>query len=414
MTRHPGLALAILLALAGCRRGSDPGGGKPRPLKSATPAAGSAAVPSPATTASARELEEPPEQPSPAAGASKAFTLDEPSDVGPAGPAAASRAGVVFVTRKGEPLLAPLTRPLTRANRPGPTPIAALARAAEEFVPFGRAPAVDARTAYWIHKGRLLAAPLDGSAPPRVLESGARDGTRVAVSGGATPIVAYIAWKPEAEALVARLWSEGKHKLELSPSGAAANSVALVQSADTLVAISMEARTGMSPVHARVLRTAEWSLEEDVVVWVGGSTQPLTELTAVATPSGVSVFLPIERDASSFGLARIQVPLPPRMNTDVAWRMYPNGVDPAPVASAVICAKPAIAYVRPEQAAPRSPLELHLALLDEHGLGASTLVARGLSFVDVSLAGLEHGALIAYVADRRTWARTLRCKTATN
>lgn len=37
------------------------------------------------------------------------------------------------------------------------------------------------------------------------------------------------------------------------------------------------------------------------------------------------------------------------------------------------------------------------------------VVARSEGFFDVSLATIGRGALLAYVADHRTWARSLRC-----
>jgi hypothetical protein len=43
-------------------------------------------------------------------------------------------------------------------------------------------------------------------------------------------------------------------------------------------------------------------------------------------------------------------------------------------------------------------------------LGPSQVVARARAFSDVSIAALETGALVSYVADRRTWALGMHCK----
>jgi hypothetical protein len=200
----------------------------------------------------------------------------------------------------------------------------------------------------------------------------------------------------------------------LTPEGAAANSVALVPSASDLIALSLEARTGMAPVHARRVRfgaDGAPKLEPDVVVWVGSSAGAFTELVGVASSSGdVSAFAPMSRDITHFGLVRIMVGATPRLEADVAWRTYPNGLDPAPLAAAVICGEPAVIYVRPSEARPRAPQELHLAVLGSDGLGPSEVIARARSFSDVSLAALDRGALVAWVADRRSWATTLRCR----
>jgi hypothetical protein len=39
----------------------------------------------------------------------------------------------------------------------------------------------------------------------------------------------------------------------------------------------------------------------------------------------------------------------------------------------------------------------------------AAVIARSRAFFDVSLAALENGALLGYVADHRTWARSVRC-----
>jgi hypothetical protein len=46
--------------------------------------------------------------------------------------------------------------------------------------------------------------------------------------------------------------------------------------------------------------------------------------------------------------------------------------------------------------------------LDETASSEQVASARG--FADVSVYPLPEGAILAYVADRRTWARLIRCK----
>jgi hypothetical protein len=53
-------------------------------------------------------------------------------------------------------------------------------------------------------------------------------------------------------------------------------------------------------------------------------------------------------------------------------------------------------------------LVLSQLTLDETASSEPLATARG--FADVSLYPLPEGALLAYVADRRTWARLIRCK----
>jgi hypothetical protein len=61
----------------------------------------------------------------------------------------------------------------------------------------------------------------------------------------------------------------------------------------------------------------------------------------------------------------------------------------------------------PETAEPHAPQVLRLSPVDD--LSKSRVLARSRSFFDVSLSEMAGGGLLAYVADRRTWARTIRC-----
>ena len=268
--------------------------------------------------------------------------------------------------------------------------------------------------AYWISKTRLVRRRIDRISTLDELARAARDGTRVsAARAGDRPSAAYIG--QGASGLVARLWVEGQAERELSPEGSAANSVALVTpTASELIAVTLEGRTAMTPVHGRRIQIAKdgsTRLADDVVVWVGSSAQPLTELTALASSAGdVWAFSAIERDITHFGLARIRVGSPPSSNAEASWRDYPNGMDPAPIAAANVCGEPVVIFAQPSEARPHAPQELHLAMNRPEALGASQVVARARAFSDVSIAALEAGALISYVADRRTWGLTVRCK----
>jgi hypothetical protein len=320
---------------------------------------------------------------------------------------------VVLVSRDNELFVARWTPPPKAASRrPLSTQIDVVERSTDSFAPFARGPAIVRQHAYWVSKGRLVRRGLSGGSL-EVLTTDARDYTRVAaaeLTQGLSPAVAYIA--KSSEQLVARLWAEARGTVTLSPEGTAANSVALASDGDALVALSIEGRMGMSPVHARRIDLSgkEVGLGPDTVVWVAGPTHPLTEIHAAGSTGGhVSCLLPVERDSMRFGLARFSVEPKPATEVAVFWRDYPNGLQPSPVSVAAACGRTVVVYARPIDAAPRAPQELHLAALGTDGLGASTVVAGARAFSDVSLAAVPHGLLLAYVADRRTWARTVRC-----
>jgi hypothetical protein len=307
--------------------------------------------------------------------------------------------------------VAKLAPHLSSSDKPAKSALGTVARNADEFSPYARGPAVLEGHAYWVSKARLVRRRIEGGAL-EVLSPGARDGARV--SAARTPARAAAAFlAPGSAALVAKLWVEGQGLYDLTPEGAAANSVALVPSGSDLIALSLEARTGMAPVHARRVRFAgdgSPKLDPDVVVWVGSSAGPMTELVGLASGAGIAAFVPISRDITHFGLARIDVGATPQNESDVAWRTYPNGLDPAPLAASTICGEPSVIYVRPSEARPHAPQELHLAALQPAGLGPSEVIARARAFADVSLCAIDRGALVSWVADRRTWAATLRCR----
>jgi hypothetical protein len=331
------------------------------------------------------------------------------SDVGPAAPASAARFGVVMVTRNDDIIVTPLP------TKPG-VALEPVTEDAGAFVSFARGPAIAGDHAYWISKGRLVRRKLQKPAPLETLVEGARDGTRASAleaSEDRPAAAAYIARpnKPDGDA-VAMLWLDGEEALRLSPEGAAASSVAVAATDDGLIASYIEGRSGMSPVHARRLRMKGKKpvLDDDVVAWIGGSAQSLTEIVGGSSSAGEAwAFVPLERDATRFGLAEIRLGSEPQMGAPVTWRAYPNGLDPAPLAAAEACGGTMVAYAQPADAKPHAPQELHVALLGSDGLGPSQVVARSSAFANISLAATADALLLVYVADHRTWSVGVGC-----
>jgi hypothetical protein len=166
----------------------------------------------------------------------------------------------------------------------------------------------------------------------------------------------------------------------------------------------------MTPVHARRFVGKTGQLEPDVVVWVSGATQGTTEITSVAADGGAWLLMAVEKDVSHFGLAALALDAQPKMDPPLRWRTYENGLDRAPAAAAVVCGKPLAIYVRPIDAKPTSNQELVISELTLAETASSEQLATARGFADVSLYPLGEGAVVAYVADRRTWARLIRCK----
>jgi hypothetical protein len=423
------VALVVVLVACGC----DSNGARrvpptPAPVAVTKAAAKPSAAPQPSTApqpSAAPELDEAEAEPARAARheppkplrpseqddkpvENSRYVLDALNDVGPAGPAAAFAQGVVMVSRADELVISKLLAPPSKSKKPAAGAFAEMGRRRQDFFAVARGPAVSPSHAYWVSKGRLVRRALAGG-ELEVLTSDAREGTRVAVVGP-PDVVAYITEPVGKQDSLARLRLPDGRKLDLTPEGAAASSVSLARVGEDVVASYIDGRSGMTPVHARRLRAKSGTLDPDVVVWVSGATQGMTEIASIGGDDVDWLLLPVERDASHFGLATLAVSREPKMDPPLRWRTYENGLDRSPVAGAVLCGEPAAVYVRPEDASPGSNQELVISTLSLADTAASERLATARGFADVSLYPLAEGAIVAYVADRRTWARLIRCK----
>lgn len=336
------------------------------------------------------------------------FLLDGLNDIGPAAPASAFARGVVMITRGDELELCRLTAPPSKSKKAAAGAIEPTARSRESFWPVARGPAVGVKHAYWISKGRLVRRALAGG-DLEVLATDARDGTRVAVTGDPEAAAYITAPKDKLDSQAKLRLSDGR-SFVLTPEGSAASSVSLAQAGRDLVASFIDGRSGMTPVHARRWVSQTNALEPDVVVWVAGATQGMTEVTSVGHDQGSFLLLPVEKDASHFGLASLALGLEPRMDPPLRWRTYENGLDRAPAAAAHVCGASLAIYVRPTDARPGANQELVASELTSAETATSEPLASARGFADVSLYPIPEGAILAYVADRRTWARLIRCK----
>ena len=341
------------------------------------------------------------------------LVIDEPQELGPAGQMTASERGVVMINRADELQLA---RRLTSANGSARerARFSTVKGGPNDFFAVARGPLLLRGKAYWVKDGKLVRRALDNSTPLEILATDARNGTRVVGADLATaPAHAVYISNPVGDDAPprAKLWVEGGENLVLSPEGAGASSIAVASAGDDLFTVAIDARSAMTPVHGRRVHFASGKAElgPDVVMWVGSTSQMLSEVFASTTPVGVRAFLPIERDVSHFGLVVLDLGSEPRMDPRTVWRGYPNGLDVAPVASASFCGTAYVAYVRPETSQPEARQVLELAEISESGLGPAEPVGSALGFANLSLAAATNSAVLAYVADFRTFATTLRC-----
>ena len=420
------LLLACAAVSAGCDEKAKQHGptAPPKVARSVATVNASASKPSPAERrvppAEVLNLSEIPDEtpPAPAAsGAAPAFksklVIDEPMEIGPAGQMTASERGVVMLNRADEVLLAKRLAGSSGASRESAR-FSTIKGGANDFFAVARGPLLLRNKAYWVKEGKLVRRALDNSAPLEILANDARNGTRVVGADLAdAPAHAVYISNPVTDdaAPRAKLWVEGGETVVLSPEGAGASSVAVASTGRDLFTVAIDARSAMTPMHGRRVRfvTGKPEFGPDVVMWVGSTSQMLSEVFANPTPFGLRAFLPIERDVSHFGLVMLELGSEPHMDPRTFWRGYPNGLDVAPVASASFCGGAFVAYVRPENPQPESRQLLELAEITDSGLGPAETVGSALGFANVSLAAATSSAILAYVADFRTFATTLRC-----
>ncbi len=401
----------VAWSLLGCREKADTTGAA-KPNAVALSQSGATALPSVAPSAPAKPPARLSAPPAHRAAGSSPFIIDEPVEVGPAGPAAADARGVVMVDRKDDVLLATLG-PVPSGAQPVKTAITPLARDAADFAPYGRAPAIVHGQAHWVSEGRLVRRKLEGGAL-QILAEDARKRTRAV--GAPLPngkaLIAYITAPDSNGAPHGKLWLDGSPSLELTPEGAGTSSIALAALGSDFLIAALDGRSGMTPLHARRL-TFDGSkprLGPDVVSWVGASAQATTEVFATELSGKAWAFVPIEADVTHFGLMQIELGSDARLDAPTRFLSYPNGSNSTPVAAAKLCGKPVVVHAQPESSAAEASHELVLSVLEEGGLGAGEVIVKRRSFAEVTLAALPGGGLLVYTASRRTWAATLRCR----
>jgi hypothetical protein len=344
------------------------------------------------------------------------WIVDGLVDVCEAAPSVATKHGVVVIDGSNELHVAKLGR-LSKSAKPSETPVAALPDSMGPMK-LGRGPSIADGYAYWVAEHYLMRRPLEPPfGPLDVLAQDARVATRssaLAAADNHPTWVGYIALPTVKNGpLRAKLWfGENSNTLPLSQAEESTLSLALLERAGKPYALSLEARTGQSTLHLRRLTTSTPpAVAEHHIVWVGGNANPTTELR-VSTTGGDDLLslLPLEQGIADFGMAVLSLGEPSTPKTpEVKWVHYANGINPAPVDSARVCGDTVVLFARPSTASPGSPQELVFGRVDQGDLSTSIVLGTSKAFYDLSLVPINGGALINYVADYRTWARSIRC-----
>jgi hypothetical protein len=205
----------------------------------------------------------------------------------------------------------------------------------------------------------------------------------------------------------------------LSEEGAGATVVRLVARGERVVALYLDARTAMVPVHARPLslrKGGALEVEDDAVVFVGGPPERGIELAVAGVGSSLYALVPLAHETSDFGMAAIPIDEHPKDDVKPVWSMYPNGLDPAPLAGTAQLEDPKasaawVARVRPSERMVGAPRVLELGHLDRTGSFESLgVIATGKRITDLAVAADAFGSVwVLYGDTSSTWLERRVC-----
>jgi len=245
-----------------------------------------------------------------------------------------------------------------------------------------------------------------------------RPGTRVAAATvGTRTAIAFLVERPATgqgeTVLHARVALDDAAPVRLSDDGGGATQLALVSLGDKAVALTLDARMAMTPVHARELSVGTGgalTLGPDAVLAIGGPAERGVALAAGRAGADVFALVPLPSEITTFGMTTLKVPSPPRADVPVVLSRYPNGLDPAPLAATHGGKHVYIARVVPESAAPHAARALELGRLAPSGQFLSYGLVARTSVTDVAIVeDNEHALWVGFGDGGRTWLARFVC-----
>ncbi|APR84684.1 Hypothetical protein A7982_10033 [Minicystis rosea] len=240
----------------------------------------------------------------------------------------------------------------------------------------------------------------------------ARSGSPVAAAsiGGSHVVYAFLADRKTTEGAVTLAFAgfDDQTPITLSEDGAGATFVTLAPRGEEVVAMYIDARRVLTPVHARVLTGGSGKLSRgpDAVLFVGSGTDARTAgVIAQGGPGSELVLLALEKDEKEFGMAAVQLDEQPRDDARVTWSIYPAGIDHGQIAATQGSTPMRVLRVRPASAEPKAKKVLELGELSGGGVyKPSCPVAEGSKFVDPAILVDRQGAVwLAYTDGDGTW-----------
>ncbi len=244
--------------------------------------------------------------------------------------------------------------------------------------------------------------------------SQARPGTRLsAASIGGHDVAVFLRDRKTSEGttMEAWLWTDDDKTKRLSDDGSGATFTTMAPRDTGGIVLMLDARSAMTPVHARTLTWKDGiNLGPDVVVFLGGGADAQTRAALAVPKTGAAyALLPISHDVG-FGLAIARIDAEPKTDEPVIWSDYKNGLDPAPIAGSLNTTSPYVARAVPTDAKFNAPRVIEIGHIDDKGAFATYgAIAPHGTPTDVSIAADGADLVIAYTDEQGAWLERRTC-----
>ena len=299
-------------------------------------------------------------------------------------------------------------------TKPGPKPVRAPVTPGEVSMSFPAcAPAFgvtgrEARSVYCLgNDGAVMLTRVGVEGQKTVAKARPSEALAAAALGPDHSVVAYLERRMVAgeSTLEAHAVLDEGPSIRISDDGAGATFVGLTALSDRdVLALMIDARAALSPVHARILRLegGALSLQPDTIVHVGASERGGSAAVARFADGALIALLPQPTDVTHYGIIGLPLPMPLTMDLTGETFPYPKGLEFPRVSTATVGQKVYAALTRTRDASKDSLSVLELTEVQRNGsLLPLGVIAEGVPMLDLDLAADEHGSLWLLYGDGR-------------
>lgn len=243
----------------------------------------------------------------------------------------------------------------------------------------------------------------------KIVAKGRRSTPVTAAAVGGHTYYAFLANQRTTEGVILRAFAsvDDETPIPLSEDGSGATFVGLVARDDDVLAMYIDARSALTPVHARTLRFEGRLVRgADAVVHVGGSSDGRVRGAIGRGASGPSfLFVTGTHEDNRYGVVTIPIEGEPKDDLPGKWSFYPAAITTSPLAATAGKTPLRLARIRPETKEPDAGQVVEIGHVDPSGaFSEKCVIAKGPSFSDVGVAVDERGSLwISYTNGQGTW-----------